>query len=151
MAKSCWRYTNADLKISLFVLIHLLCQFTIHDSTIQDSAMHNSFINYPSMLTLYRDNSWYQSKKRYNHDMQKPYFLDQKSCIFNKLLFSLLIFSEENDAGKLVVNMWGNCSNRLWATSKELDLDLGYRTWTRTLKNLDSHKPKPWKTWSWKT
>ena len=43
--------------------------------------------------------------------MQRPGFLgeenkpDQRSCIFKKLLFSLLIFSDENIIVELVGNM----------------------------------------------
>ena len=46
----------------------------MHDSTIYDQTMHNSCINYAIMLTLYRDNSWYQGKKKYDRDMQRPGF-----------------------------------------------------------------------------
>ena len=51
--------------------------------------------------------------------MERPGFLgeenkpDQNSCIFCKLSFSLLIFSDENNIGKLVDDILGNCFNRL--------------------------------------
>ena len=50
--------------------------------------------------------------------MQRPVFLDeenkpdQRSCIFLKLLLSLLIFSDKNDIAKLSGDMWGNCFNK---------------------------------------
>ena len=41
-----------------------------------DPTMHDSWINHANMVTLYyRDNSWYQGKKKYNSDMQRPGFL----------------------------------------------------------------------------
>ena len=39
--------------------------------------------------------------------------LDQRSYNFQKLMFSLLKFYDENNIDKLVVDMWGDCSNRL--------------------------------------
>ena len=48
---------------------------------------------------------------KYKRDMPRPGFLgeenkpDQRSCIFKKLLFSLLIFSDENIIVELVGNM----------------------------------------------
>ena len=51
--------------------------------------------------------------------MQRPSFLgeenkpDQRTYIFLKLLFFLLIFSNENKVAKLVGDMWGNYFNRL--------------------------------------
>ena len=47
-------------------------------------TMDDSCINYPNMLPLYTDNSWYQGKKKYKCDMQKPDFLGEetsKGCI----------------------------------------------------------------------
>ena len=48
--------------------------------------MHDSCINYANMLTLYtsyRDNSWYQGKKKYNRLCKELVSLAQK--IFNKV------------------------------------------------------------------
>ena len=48
---------------------------------------------------------------KYKRDMQRPGFLgeenkpDQRSCVFKKLLFYLLIFSDENIIVELVGNM----------------------------------------------
>ena len=38
--------------------------------------------------------------------------LEQRSCNFQKLPFSLLKFSDQNNIAKLVLDMWGNCSKR---------------------------------------
>ena len=50
--------------------------------------MHDSYINYANMLSLYRDNSWYHRKEKYKCDIQRPGFLgeknkrDQRSFVF---------------------------------------------------------------------
>ena len=38
---------------------------------------------------------------------------DRRSCIFSKHLFSLLIFSDENNIAEFDSDMRGNCFNRL--------------------------------------
>ena len=38
---------------------------------------------------------------------------NQRTCIFFKLSFSLLIFSNENNIAKVVGDMWGNCFNKM--------------------------------------
>ena len=40
--------------------------------------------------------------------------LQWRLLFFKKLLFFVLIFSDENNIAKLAFDMWGNCSNRLW-------------------------------------
>ena len=52
----------------------IILEYAIHSPTIHDPAMHHSCINYANMLTLYRDNSWYQGKKKYKQDMWRPGF-----------------------------------------------------------------------------
>ena len=82
--------THLSLSISKLIayLPDKLCQFTIHDST-----MHNSCINYATMLNLYRDNSCHR-KEKYKCDMQRPSLpgeenkRDQKATFFeNYFLF----------------------------------------------------------------
>ena len=52
-----------------------------------------------------------QNISKENISMVKKNKLDQKSCIFYKLLFSLLIFSDRNNIAKLVGDISGNCFN----------------------------------------
>ena len=48
----------------------------MHGPTIYDPTVHDSYINHANMLTLYRDNSWFQGKKKYNCNKQRrPGFL----------------------------------------------------------------------------
>ena len=68
-------------------------------------------------ITLYRENSWFPKREK------KPWYakawvpgrqkqkLDQRNYIFFKLLFSVVIFSDEIHMAKFVVD-W-NCSKRL--------------------------------------
>ena len=93
----------------------------IHDTRPIDSRAndaHDSCINYADMLTLYRDNSWYQSKLKYKRDTQIPGLLgeekklDQRSCFLKKLSLSFKISSDENNIAKLVVNVWEDYSNK---------------------------------------
>ena len=57
--------------------------------------------------------------EKYKCDMKRPGSLveenkpDRRSCIFSKYLFSLLIFSDENNIPELVGDMRENCFNRL--------------------------------------
>ena len=42
--------------------------------------MHNSFINYGNMLTLYRDNPQkYHTKEKYKYDIVRPGFLGEEN------------------------------------------------------------------------
>ena len=45
---------------------------------INNPVMHDSCIDYTNMLSLYKDNSWYQRKKKYEQDMQRPGFLGEE-------------------------------------------------------------------------
>ena len=58
--------------------------------------IHDSCINYATMLTLYRDNSLHHRKEKYKCDMQRPGFLGEEK---------ILIFSDENNIAKLVGDM----------------------------------------------
>ena len=78
----------------------------VHDPSIQDPTMHNSSINYATMLTLYRDNSWYHRKEKYRCDMQRLVSWVKKTSWPKK--FSFLIFSDEMKCD----DIWGNCFNR---------------------------------------
>ena len=62
--------------------------------------MHDSSINYANMLTLYKDNSWYQGKKKYNRDMQRPLLK-----IFNK------VDLKETPAQVFLCKFWKNFKN----------------------------------------
>ena len=58
--------------------------------------------------------------------MQRPGFLSeenkshQRSCIFLKLPFPLLIFSDGNNIAELDGHMWGNCSTDSCTTESKL-------------------------------
>ena len=117
-AKNTWsRLPSGYLSVSYDYVINQLLQYLgvvlVNDTQSNDAR---SCINYANMLTLHRDNPKFQE---YKCDMQRPVFLgeenkpDQRSCFFWKLLFSVLIFSNENNIAKLVGDAWGNCFSRL--------------------------------------
>ena len=77
--------------------------------------MHDSCINYANMLPLRRNNSWYQVKKKYKRDMERPGFLCEENkfgCHFLKnVVFSCFnIFWWKYSK---ISRVWGNCFNRL--------------------------------------
>ena len=61
-------------------------------------------------------NSWFKEMKNISVICKHLISWVKKTtwgCIFWKLSFSLLIYSDENNIAKLVIDMSGNCSNRL--------------------------------------
>ena len=79
----------------------------IHDPAIHDPTMHSLCRNYATMITLYRDNSWCHRKEKYKRVIQRPGFLgeekmpDQRSCIFKKLFFYFLIYSDKDNIASI--------------------------------------------------
>ena len=65
-----------------------LCQFTIHDPT-----MHDSCINYANTLALYRDNSQFQGKKKYNRNTK------EKLVSFAQKIFNQVNQKRDSDTG----------------------------------------------------
>ena len=131
----CIRAERNYVGWSSYILIHIFLKFsntsannkvgcassryTIQRSTIQRCTIHVN-ISYANMPTLYRDKSWYQGGKyisiicKYLVSWVKKTSLTKKVETFKNCC---LKFSVENNIAKLAVDMWRNCSNRLYQST----------------------------------
>ena len=97
-----------------------LYQFTMHDPRIHNPVMHDSCINYAlckhalHYIEINHDSKNLSVICKDLVSWMRKISLTKEVAVFKKLLFSLLKFSDENNIAKLVIDMWWNCSNRLF-------------------------------------